>query len=319
MKEIGGYMGMEQYHLPMLHDGMLPFNCARNCLAYLIEKKHIKTIYIPRFLCDSVSNVCKRYQVEVQYYSIGLDFLPKDLEPKLNSWVYIVNYYGQISNSVLFKQKEKYEYIIVDNVQAYFQEPVEGVDTIYTCRKFLGVTDGAFLYSNIKMDEAIPMDESFERTNYLLGRFERNASEFYYEYTKRELEFDSVPVRKMSKLTNNLLHSIDYNTVAKKRTDNFYFLHSNFSKINKLNLVIPKGAYMYPLYIENGEKIRCKLQKEKIFIPTLWPNVLKNCESNTLEYDMAENILPLPVDQRYSKVDMEYMLNKMNAIMGDLL
>jgi hypothetical protein len=29
-----------------------------------------------------------------------------------------------------------------------------------------------------------------------------------------------------------------------------------------------------------------------------------------LEYDMAKNILPLPVDQRYGKEDMGYMLEE---------
>lgn len=319
MREFGGYMEMEQYHMPMLHDGMIPLNCARNCLAYLIEKKHIKIIYIPIFLCDSVLNVCKRYPIEIKYYSIGTDFLPKDLEPKPNSWVYVVNYYGQLSNAVLIKQKEKYKNIIVDNVQSYFQEPVDGVDTLYTCRKFFGVTDGAFLYSDIEADEEIPTDESFERTNYLLGRFERNASEFYSEYVKRELEFDSAPIKKMSKLTDNLLHSIDYNSISKKRTENFVLLHTNLLEINKLNLIIPNGAYMYPLYIENGGEVRNELQKEKIFIPTLWPDVLKRCSDNTLEYDLAENILPLPVDQRYGKSDMEYLLSKIKSIKGGLL
>ena len=67
---------------------------------------------------------------------------------------------------------------------------------------------------------------------------------------------------------------------------------------------------MYPLYIDNGEEIRRKLQAQKIFVPTLWPSVFNICEKNELEYDMAMNILPLPVDQRYSIDDMEYMIKK---------
>ena len=96
MREIGGYMELEHFHMPMLHDGMLAFNCARNCLAYLIEKRKIKKIYIPFFLCDSVYEVCKRYDILVEKYGIDYDFLPKDIKPSSDSWVYIVNYYGYI-------------------------------------------------------------------------------------------------------------------------------------------------------------------------------------------------------------------------------
>lgn len=62
---------------------------------------------------------------------------------------------------------------------------------------------------------------------------------------------------------------------------------------------------MYPLYIPNGLQIRKKLQKEKIYIPILWPNVLKDCNRYDLEYKMACNILPLPIDQRYTEHEMD--------------
>jgi len=32
-----------------------------------------------------------------------------------------------------------------------------------------------------------------------------------------------------------------------------------------------------------------------------------------LEYDMARNILPLPIDQRYGKEEMEYICNLIEA------
>lgn len=67
---------------------------------------------------------------------------------------------------------------------------------------------------------------------------------------------------------------------------------------------------MYPLYIDNGEDVRKQLQAKKIFIPTLWPAVFNLCEETELEYDMARNILPIPVDQRYGIEDMEYIVEE---------
>ena len=150
---------------------------------------------------------------------------------------------------------------------------------------------------------------------FLHGRFERTASEFYSEYVENNRRFTNEPIKLMSRLTENLLHGIDYDMVQRKRTENFGRLHEAFKSINKLRLYIPKGAFMYPLYIANGSEVRIKLQQMKIYIPILWPAVFKLCESEELEYDMAHNILPLPVDQRYDLQDMEYMAKVIKDIM----
>lgn len=308
--EIGGYIELDNYNLPMLHEGAIALNCGRNALWYLCKAKNIRKIAIPKLLCSSVGNVCNRANVKIKHYSIDTDFMPLSIELEDDEWLYIVNYYGQIGNEEIIKLKEKYKRIIVDNAQAYYQPPVDGIDTIYTCRKFLGVPDGAFLYTDSLLQEGIEQDESFDRMRFLLGRFERTASEFYQEYVENNKLFINEPIKKMSKLTKNLLHGIDYEEVKKRRTDNFRFLYNEFESVNRLYLIIPEGAFMYPLYIKNGAEIRKKLQAEKIYIPTLWPNVFEVAGKGSLEYKMAENILPLPIDQRYGIDDMKYMLSK---------
>lgn len=76
---------------------------------------------------------------------------------------------------------------------------------------------------------------------------------------------------------------------------------------------------MYPLYVEHGAEIRKKLQTDKIFVPILWPDVINKCGKDTYEYDMAENILPLPVDQRYGIEDMRYVADKVEELMEETL
>ena len=311
MKEIGGYLQLDTYHLPMMHEGAIALNSGRNCLAYLIRKKNIKNIWLPKFLCASVWDVCKRLGVKIHFYSVNQNFMP--FLDNTSEWVYLVNYYGQLSNSKILELQCKYPNLIVDNVQAYFQQPIGGIDTIYTCRKFFGVTDGAFLYSDIAIDD-FDIDESYERVRFILGRFERTASEFYDEFRRDEENINNWDILKMSKLTDNLMHAIDYAAVEEKRTTNFAFLHEHLSCINKLDLSVPTGAYMYPLYLENGFEIRKKLQSEKIFIPVLWPDVFDICNEDELEYDMAKNILPIPVDQRYGIEDMQYIVKKLEEI-----
>lgn len=308
-KEIGGYIEFERYDGKQYHEDALKLNCARNCLAYLIEAYRIQKIYLPYFLCDSVWKVCKKLGVEVSFYHIDETFRPilpdADFE---KDWLYVVNYYGQFSNQEIAFISQSVKNLIVDNVQSFFQKPVQGLPTIYTCRKFFGVADGAYLYTDKTVSGELERDISFERMEHLLGRFERSASEFYSIFSENEKKIEALPVKRMSSLTENLMRSFDYERIAKRRAENFRFLHENLQNVNKLNLTVPYGAYMYPLLLENGSEIRKHLQEQKIYIPTLWGDVFEVCRKGSLEYNYAENILPLPVDQRYGEEEMKLII-----------
>lgn len=314
MKEIGGYIELDVYRGSMLHENAILLNCGRNALAYLIKAKGISKIQLPYFLCDSVTDVCNRYGVNVSYYHIGLDWMPRDLELDTNEWLYVVNFYGQISNHKILKMAQIYKNIIIDNAQAYFQEPVDGVDTLYTCRKFFGVPDGAILYTNNVINEPLEQDVSYTRMQYLLGRYEKTASEFYTKYVENNHLFSTEPIKRMSRLTQNLLHGIDYDVIKRRRTENFMYLFDKLQDINMLGLSVPEGAFMYPLYLENGYKVRELLQEKKIYIPMLWPYVIDLCNKSDLEYELTLNILPLPVDQRYSIEHMDYIIETIGML-----
>lgn len=307
-KEIGGYLELDEYCLPMLHQEALALNCGKNCLLYLIESKKIKRIHLPYFICSSIINACKRVNVNVVFYHVGMDFYPKSIDYRENDWVYIVNYYGQLANRDLQQLKKKYKKIIVDNAQAYFDMPINNIDTLYSCRKFFGVPDGAFLYTDSKLNRHLERDISFERMHFLLGRYEKCASDFFEEYKANNARFSNEPIKEMSKLTDNLLHGIDYNHVKNKRTHNYRYYFNELVQFNELVLEEIEGAFAYPLYIENGESIRQKLIKKRIYIPTLWPNVLEELSPTTVEHKLAKNILPLPTDQRYTEEDLETVI-----------
>lgn len=304
MKEYGGYIELDTYRLPMLHEGATALNCGRNCLAYLIKAKNIKRIKMPYFMCDSVFNVCKKYGAEMSFYHIDKYLKPVDLSIDDDEWLYVMNYYGQLTREYLSELKEKHIRVIVDNAQAYFDEPLPDTDTLYTCRKYFGVADGAFLYTDTGLQEELPIDESFDRMRFLLGRFERTASEFYSGNQENNHRFADEPIKHMSKLTNNLLHGIDYEFVKQHRTENFRLYHEKLKGINELELCEVEGAFAYPLLIKNGAEIRKALQQKKIYVPTLWPNVVNDMPEDSFEYRLSRDILPLPVDQRYNEADI---------------
>lgn len=308
MKEIGGYMEFEHYHGEMLHDNAIKLNSGRSCLAYLIIAKQIKKIAIPYFLCDCIEDTCKKYGVHIHYYHIGYDFLPIDVQIENDEWLYLVNYYGQLSRDTIKEYKNKYERVILDNAHAYFEDPIPGIDTLYTCRKYFGVTDGGILYTDKKID-VNEQDESYNRLRFLAGRLENTGSEFFEEYQENEEWFYGESVKIMSKFTSNVLRSLDYKMILNRRRENMEKLHERFGSVNKLRVDVTRASFMYPLMIDNADQLRNNLIKNRIYIPKLWPNVENESEISELELEYTLNILPIPVDQRYSIDDMDYIIN----------
>jgi hypothetical protein len=300
----------------MLHGDGIKLNCGRNALAYLVESRGIKKMCMPKFMCGSCDAVLKKYGVSVRHYSVDERFLPVNVQPEDGEYIYVVNFYGQLSDSLAAELKSAFKSLILDDAQSYFSLPLPHVDTIYTCRKFFGVADGAILFSDAIFPRNLQTDESFDRMHFLLGRFERSANDFYPEYVANNDFFADEPIKFMSKLTQNLLRGIDYEFVKNRRTRNFSILHDEFASVNRLKLFVPQGAFMYPLFVKNGGEIRKKLQQKKIYVPTLWNSVFEICSQNELEFDMAENILPLPVDQRYDDDDMKYLICEVKKCIG---
>ncbi len=317
MKEYGGYIELDEFRGEEYYTDCLSLNSGRSCLGYLIEKRNIKKIYLPFFLCDTVKETCEKYGIEYEYYHIRSDFYP-DLTKRLldNEYLYVVNYYGQIRSDIAYELKTQYGNVIFDNAQDFFRKPVEGMDTIYICRKFFGVADGAYLFTSDNCEEAYPIDTTYDRMRFLLGRYEKDASSFYGEYVSNNDYFADKPVMRTSKLTRNLLRAIDYEKCKEIRTKNFAVLHEELQELNELQISMVEGPFAYPLLVENGAEIKRKLIEKKIYIPTLWPDVFNKCDETTLEYRYAKDILPIPVDQRYDARDMLDIIRNIKEAMN---
>lgn len=314
MKEIGGYFGLEQLtkNDGEYYNDLIALNTARNALVFISKARKIKKLYLPYYLCDSVFDVCSREDISYDFYHIDEDFRPIfDEKLSTDEYLYVVNTYGQISNTDANEFKKRYERIILDNTHAFFQEPIKGIDTIYCCRKFFGVPDGAYLSTNYRINENLPVDISDERTSHIFGRIKDGASAHYEEFKANDERLAELPLMQMSKLTHRMLSVIDYYKAKEIRNENYEFLHKSLRGVNKLRIQVPEGPFAYPFYCQNGMEVRKKLAENKIYVPTLWPNVLEMGEG--LEKDYAENILPLPCDQRYDEEDMSVIINNLLA------
>lgn len=313
-REIGGYLSLENIYKKEYYDKLIDFNSSRNALRFIISERKIKKIYIPVMNCDVVMKACLKENVKILFYNINNEFFP--ILEDTDTFVYIVNYYGMFSNKEIKKLLKHYPNMILDNTHSFFQTPINGIDTIYNCRKYFGVSDGAYLSTKLNFNNNFDRQSSKDMYGHLLGRFEEDIAENYYmDFRKNDLKFDDMDIKLMSKISKNIMGTINYKSVKKIRINNFKYLDKILGKYNKLkfNNIM---TFMYPLLIDDGEMLKKNLIEKKIFIPTLWPNVIENTSNKSFENLMARNLVLIPIDQRYNLKDMDYISNIILKMIG---
>lgn len=316
-REIGGYLELEHFYGKEYHEGLIALDCARNALAYLIEARHIELLWIPAFLCSSVPSVADKYGITVRTYPIDKAFRPDygSFSPTADDYVYLVDFYGQLTDEDIRDAARRFpNHLIVDEVMAFYRKPLDDLDTIYSCRKFFGVSDGAYLATTAHIKRELPQDESWDKMRFVLGRFERPASEFYAESSDNNVRFRTQDIHTMSPITQNLLRAIDYERTLEQRRQNYTYLSKELDCINQLSLNEPFGPFMYPLLLERGRDLRKPLQQRKLYISMLWDHA---ADEPGVAGRYANDILPLPVDQRYTQEDMAHMVDVIRELMSD--
>ncbi|MFZ6034776.1 MAG: hypothetical protein ACOYUB_01325 [Patescibacteria group bacterium] len=294
---MGGYFEIELPILKEYYPELIGLNSARNCLKYIIKAKKINSLFVPYYTCKAILDVLKGENCQINFYSIGLDFLPMQDFP-VNSWILYTDYFGTNHKNVL-KITSKYKNIIIDNAQAFYSSPIEDVDTFYSPRKFFGVPDGAYLQTSKKLNNKFETDTSFNRFSHLLKRVDLGAQAGYEDFLLSEKSLEGQPIKHMSNLTRKMLISIDYMNIKNLRLRNFRFLDRYLNSVNELKISLgPKDVPMaYPLLIKD-QKLRAKLHKNNIYVPTYWPEMEKWVEKNSFELYLKKYLIPLPIDQR---------------------
>lgn len=310
-KEYGGYLPIELNRGKEYYCGsnVMTFNCARNAIKYIVEKKGFNKIYIPFYMCESVRNRLSDKDIEISYYHINVSMKPEIDTIEDYAVIMIPDYFGIVKhNKETIKQ---YKHIIFDNTQAFFEEPVEGeyIYNVYSCRKFFGVCDGAYLVGpNIKKENLEPYKPEYAR--YMLDSITYGTNEIYKMSLKNEELLEERKILGMSKLSHKILEGIDYNNIKKRRRNNFQYVHKQLASSNELSINLEEGCVpmVYPYLIEN-EKLRAKLLESQIYVPQWWKYILKEEGANDFERYLCRYLIPLPIDQRYNIREMECILD----------
>ena len=310
MKSIGGYFELELPQGVEYHSNAIALNTGRNALEYILRVRGYKRVYLPYYSCDVLLEPFSKLRINYTFYHINSN-LEVEFQESLNSdeAILYINYFGLKQDHVESLAKRYGKQLIVDNTQAFYAPPISGIDTFYSCRKFFGVPDGAYLYCDQVLDVDLEQDHSWERMTHLLKRIDVSAEDAYVDFRETDESLKNNPIRQMSLLTHRIMASIDYSGIAECRRKNYLRLDEVLSNKNGISLLLTTDAVpmVYPFFITDIQ-LRQRLIENKVYVATYWPNVLDWCDKNTTEHPLTQQLLPIPIDQRYGEGDMKMIV-----------
>ncbi len=313
MKEIGGYFELQLRKGEHYHKGAVQLNTARNCLEYILRAKKYKKIYIPYLDSEVIWEPMKKLGIEYEFYSVDSKIDPIfNKELGKDEVFFYSDTYG-IKPCTVEKLVKKYgKQLIVDNTHAFFSKPYDGIDTIYSPRKFFGLPDGAYLYTDTLLDEEFEQDMSIPHMTHLMKRIEYGSGNAgYQDYLAYCASLVNQPIKRMSNLASALLANIDYENLKERQINNFRYLHSILGKDNQFeydDFPAETCPLSYMFYSEDPN-LRKTLIDNKIYVSTYWKETLSLVEKDSSEYKIVNYLLPLPCDHRYDEEDMKRIVD----------
>jgi hypothetical protein len=306
MKSIGGYLGLEiGSKINSLIDDKYLFNSGRSSCLFYLKEQSIDKLWVPYYICGDFIDTLRANGIRIQFYNINGDFeIQSDIENSES--ILFVNYFG-VKDDYIKTISKKYRNLIIDNSQALFNNPVESLPTFYSVRKFIGVPDGGMLYADdLFYTEDIQDSYSYGYSSHLLKQIDKGTESGYSEFQINEKQIIDSDISKMSTLTMKIIDSVNLSSIKDIRYKNSLYLRHNISRHNKL-ILEHVSLYTFPLLVDNGNDLRNYLISKKVFTPTLWYDQLELIESD-LERNFIENIVHLPIDQRYGIDDMNIII-----------
>jgi hypothetical protein len=311
MKPVGGYFELElnkgRY---AYHRVPYTFKSGRAALHYILRLCRPTLVYVPFYTCNALLQSFEAAGIAFKQYAIDEKLDPLALpELQPDEYFLYINYFGLKEATVQMLSARYGQQLIADCTQAFFTKGNGHSWFFNSCRKFFGVPDGAYLYppDSIQVEPVEGNNETYT-LEHLIKRFNGHVKEGYAAFQENE-KLCGPEIMGMSIVSQHLLSHIDYTEVIARRRANFNYLHQEFTNSNQfpipdLNENVPM---MYPL-LPAISVDREGLSRSKLFIPTFWAEV-KDSDNPLFETErkLAAQLLPLPIDHRYTEADMQRM------------
>lgn len=294
------------------------------------EHSQCTDVWIPSYLCSSVSSVIRRAGLRVQVYQdapgevLSFNFPV----PQEDDLVLVVHYFGHVNSRALrwlSGESLRSWGVIEDCVQSPYSEGVGVVGdyAITSLRKWWSAPDGATLHFQGGNWEPVlhEPDEGFVSRRLLakllrpLGQQAEGRHLALLAEAEAQLD-ESTVARRASWVSEVLLATVDLYSMCQQRRQNWLRLATALSAIGCSDRVLrPVNAELasnvtplaFPVRVEASyrDALRLRLASRQIFCPIHWA-----IDEQGPAADLARSMLSLPIDQRYNDDDMRVIVQE---------
>jgi hypothetical protein len=320
MKRIGGFLPLE---LPACrgayHVGAAALASGRACWHRVLQQLKPRKALVPFFVCDAVLQPLAAVGVEYEFYAIGEHLTPElTRRPGEKDVLLAVNYFGLFSTAMQDLTRVHGAQVVVDDTQAFFRKGDAESWSFNSARKFFGVPDGGYLYGPNDADHVYPPSVTGDCAH-LVSRMVCDDDVALEQYREHEARIGS-DIRAMSPVSERLLASVNFDAVRGARRDNFAALHRRLGSRNQLAANLGDLSHDVPMcypFLPDVRVDREALWREGLFVPQFWPEIAKRSSPGfARERQLAERLLPLPVDHRYGTDDMALLCDRLLEILS---
>lgn len=307
----------------------------RSALRYLLSTIKKGKVLLPAYICKSVID-CFTDDFEIQYYELNehLQVKLSDLAIKLDDTVvavYVMQYFGwlqteQIMDYMKARQQELH-YIMIEDTTHCFLTQKDGIGDYQICslRKWFPIPDGGVLYSgkhSIAEDitaqqkrsgmitEAMVLKNLYIRNKVDCNRIYRQI----FQNQEKDLD-QQKDIYKISAMSLVLLECLDIERISDRRKENWNYLYSECKKLGIVPLYDGLAddfvPFSFPILVENRDDFRKYFIQNHIYCAVHWP--METDEQIRMESNakIADHILSLPIDQRYTTQELQYVIDVM--------
>lgn len=296
-----------------------------------------KRVLLPSYTCQTVIDPFLQSGWDICYYNItrelriDTDSLLCEYDRFSPSLCVAHPYYGADLNETELQAlsviKEKGCVLIEDLTQCLFSAQKSPVFDFFmgSYRKWFPIPDGAFLVGQGVMMEGMPESEAFVRSMsdamYLRGVFHQTGDENIKEISRRVWNeaighiSKSIEPHRMSDLSIGLLSQIDIDEIKRKRFENYKYLYDHlygsddYEPVGRDMGEVTCAPLFFPIYVKDRAVFQKKLAQKEIYAPILWPVHTSAVMINDSIKRIYDEILMLPIDQRYGLSDMQRMVD----------
>ena len=320
------------------------FDSGRSALKHLIcHLDSFESVLLPEYICESVSDCFEKSNIT--FYSLKEDFSVDldDIKGKIGNnkaIIFLMHYFGSLQPSNILEEIRSLadatnSVIIEDTTHSIFScKQTIGDYMICSIRKWLPIPGGGVLYyKQNRCDIREPLysksiDNGRSYGMILKDIFIKKGFDCNSEY--RDIFKESE--ERLDKQKECLLISdfamfisscISIKKIKEKRKQNYLYLKNEMEKRGiypAVPLRSEEVPLVYPLRIHNNRNnLRSYLMHNHIYCAVHWPFDGFKSEDRHFAKRNAEELISLPIDQRYDEAHVQYMVDTLNQYGGDLL